>query len=269
MSFRIVYSETPVSHPIHSHVYYELLYVAEGAVLMRIRNREYRVESGSLVFINQFDEHATQTVADVYKRYYLLIPPTQLDAFHHDVLLLSVFRFHGEGFPYVLPVGAEKPRFDLYFSLLRDAAARGGDYLDARIESLMTLILVDARALRPDMFILGGDSSFLPMQTLLTELDKTYAEPFSLQALAARYHVSAGCLSAHFRQQVGMSPMQYVTLSRLNRARMLLHSTDLSVMEIAAQCGYADMSNFVRRFRQQYGITPLQFRKKGAVRPTT
>ena len=49
MSFRIVYSETPVSHPIHSHVYYELLYVAEGAVLMRIRNREYRVESGSLV----------------------------------------------------------------------------------------------------------------------------------------------------------------------------------------------------------------------------
>ena len=141
MSFKIVYSETPVSHCIHSHVYYELLYVAEGSVLIHIRNQEYRADAGSLVFINQFDEHATQTISDVYKRYYLLIPPTQLDAFHHDVLLLSVFRFHGEGFPYVLSVGESKPRFDLYFSLLRDAAARGGDYLDARIESLMTLIL--------------------------------------------------------------------------------------------------------------------------------
>ena len=247
MSFKIVYSETPVSHCIHSHVYYELLYVAEGSV-----------------FINQFDEHATQTISDVYKRYYLLIPPTQLDAFHHDVLLLSVFRFHGEGFPYVLSVGESKPRFDLYFSLLRDAAARGGDYLDARIESLMTLILADAYAVRPNMFIPGDDASFLPMQNLLTELDRTYAEPFSLQALAARYHVSAGCLSSHFRRQVGMSPMQYVTLSRLNHARTLLRSTDLSVMEIAMQCGYTDMSNFIRRFRRQYGMTPLQFRKQNS-----
>lgn len=264
MSFKIVYSETPVSHCIHSHVYYELLYVAEGSVLIRIRNQEYRADAGSLVFINQFDEHATQTISDVYKRYYLLIPPTQLDAFHHDVLLLSVFRFHGEGFPYVLSVGESKPRFDLYFSLLRDAAARGGDYLDARIESLMTLILADAYAVRPNMFIPGDDASFLPMQNLLTELDRTYAEPFSLQALAARYHVSAGCLSSHFRRQVGMSPMQYVTLSRLNHARTLLRSTDLSVMEIAMQCGYADMSNFICRFRRQYGMTPLQFRKQNS-----
>ena len=180
------------------------------------------------------------------------------------MLLLSVFRFHGEGFPYVLSVGENKPRFDLYFSLLRDAAARGGDYLDARIESLMTLILADAYAVRPNMFIPGDDASFLPMQNLLTELDRTYAEPFSLQALAARYHVSAGCLSSHFRRQVGMSPMQYVTLSRLNHARTLLRSTDLSVMEITMQCGYTDMSNFIRRFRRQYGMTPLQFRKQNS-----
>ncbi len=64
MSFKIVYSETPVSHCIHSHVYYELLYVAEGSVLIRIRNQEYRADTGSLVFINQFDEHATQTISD-------------------------------------------------------------------------------------------------------------------------------------------------------------------------------------------------------------
>ena len=110
------------------------------------------MEAGSLVFLNQFDEHATRMISDVYRRYYLLIPPTQMRAFHNDARLLSVFRFHGEPFPYVLSVGADKPRFDTYFSLLRDAAERGGAYMDERIEALMTLVLADALALRPDMF---------------------------------------------------------------------------------------------------------------------
>ncbi len=269
MAFEVVYSDKPLSHHIHTHVYYELLYVVEGAVMLTIRGREYRAEAGSLVFLNQFDEHATRLLSDTYRRYYLLIPQTQLQAFHNDVLLLSVFRFHGEGFSYVLPAGEAKPRFDTYFSLMADAAERGGAYSDERMEALMTLILTDARALRPDMFILEDSVSFLPMQDILDELDRTFADGFSLQALASRFHVSAGCLSAHFRRQVGMSPMQYVTQSRLNRAKVLLLKTELSVMDIARQCGYGDMSNFIRRFRREFQQTPLQFRQQQRGRPTT
>ena len=260
MGFEVVFDERPLAHHPHTHIYYELLYVLEGAVSMSICGKEYRIESGSLVFLNQFDEHATRMTGAVYRRYYLLIPPTQLRAFHHDVRLLSVFRFHGDEFCYVLPTGNDKPRFDTYFALLLDAAHRGGTYRDERIEALMTLILVDALALRPDMFILAKEASFLPMQDILDELDRAPDARFSLGALAAKFHVSTGCLSAHFRRQVGMSPMQYVTQSRLNHARALLLHTELPVLQIAAQCGYGDVSNFVRRFRKQFQLTPLQFR---------
>lgn len=263
VGFIIEYSEQPVSHGVHTHQNYELLYVREGGVMLTIRGREHPVQAGSLVFLNQFDEHATRMIADVYRRYYLLIPPTQLRAFHNDVLLLSVFRFHGENFPYVLDTGAAKPRFDAYFALLRDASERGGAYMDERVEALMTLILADAHALRPDMFSPGEELSLLPMQQILDGLDREFAQPFSLRALAERYHVSAGCLSAHFKKRVGVSPMQYVVLSRLNHAKVLLSQTERSVTEIAAQCGYGDASNFVRRFRQQMGVTPLQYRKSG------
>ena len=261
VGFIIEYSEQSVSHGMHTHQNYELLYVHEGEVMLTIRGREYPVRAGSMAFLNQFDEHATRMIAGVYRRYYLLIPPTQLRAFHNDVLLLSVFRFHGENFPYVLDTGAAKPRFDAYFALLRDASERGGAYMDERVEALMTLILADALALRPDMFSLGKELSLLPMQEILDGLDRDFAQPFSLRALAERYHVSAGCLSAHFKKRVGVSPMQYVMLSRLNHAKVQLSQTELSVMEIAAQCGYGDVSNFVRRFRQQMGVTPLQYRK--------
>ena len=269
MPFEIVYSDQPVSHNVHTHVNYELLYVLEGAVLLTIRGRDYRVEAGSLVFLNQFDEHATRLISDTYRRYYLLIPPTQLQMFHNDMQLLSVFRLHGEQFSYVLPTGPEKPRFDTYFAMLKDAAGRGGPYLDERVEALMTLILTDAQAMRPDMFTPVREGSVLPLQEILDELDRNYLHPLNLTALAEQFHVSSGCLSSHFRRQVGMSPMQYVMQSRLNRAKILLLKTELNVMEIARQCGFGDVSNFVRRFRQQFQMTPLQFRRHtGETMPT-
>lgn len=260
MPFEIVYNNRLVSHHVHTHMYYELLYVLEGAVQLTIRGKSYDAEAGSLVFLNQFDEHATRLVSSTYRRYYLLIPPTQLKAFHNDVLLLSVFRLHGEQFSYVLQTGAEKPRFDQYFAMLKDTADRGGPYMDERIEALMTLILTDAHTLAPEMFTAANTFSFLPMQEILDELDRSFSDKFSIQTLADRYHVSAGCLSSHFRQLVGMSPMQYITQSRLTHAKQLLLKTELSVMEIAHQCGFRDVSNFVRRFRQQFQLSPLQFR---------
>lgn len=261
MPFEIVYSEQLVTHQLHTHVYYELLYITKGSVLFTIRGRDVQAEAGALVFLNQFDEHATKLLTTEYHRYYVQIPVHQLQAFHNDVLLLSVFRLHGEQFAYVMQSGAEKPRFDAYFAMLRDAADRSGPYRDTRMEALMTLILTEAQELRPDMFLPEQVVSFLPMQEILNVLDKHLTEPLNLSALANQFHVSPGCLSAHFKKQVGISPMQYMTQSRLNRSKILLSKTELSVMEIAGQCGFQDVSNFVRRFHRQYHMTPLQFRR--------
>ena len=262
MPFTIVYSDQPTFHQAHTHVYYELLYVLEGAVRLTVRGRERRVEAGSLVFLNQFDEHATRLCGETYRRYYLLIPPTQLQAFRRDTRLLSVFRFRREGVPYVLEAGEDKPRFDTCFALLRETAERAGPLMEEQVEALLTLILLYAREKRPDMFLSDPEDAFLPMGEILDGMDRSFAQPFSLQALAKRYHVSPGCLSNHFSRCVGMRPMQYITLSRLTQARAMLMKTELPVMEVARQCGYNDVSSFVRRFREEFGVTPLQFRRQ-------
>ena len=262
MSFEIKYNDQPTPHGLHTHTYYEMLYVLSGAAVITVRGRAYECGPGSLIFLNPFDEHASHPLELPYKRYYLLMPITQLKAFHNDVLLLSVFRFHGDQFPYAVQVGDLKPRFDSYFSLLMDVQKEGGSFADTRMEALMTLILTDIHAMRPDLFIPANQLSFLPIQDIMNDLDVSFCEPFSLQELANNYHVSAGCLAAHFRRAVGISPMQYVTQSRMQRARLLLLSSELSIAAIAGQCGYPDVSNFVRRFRLQFQQTPLQFRQK-------
>ena len=62
-----------------------------------------------------------------------------------------------------------------------------------------------------------------------------------------------------FREQLGISPMQYITRERMEKARALLSHTDLSVQQIAEQIGYADVSAFSRRFSQHFGLPPRVF----------
>ena len=58
-----------------------------------------------------------------------------------------------------------------------------------------------------------------------------------------------------------MSPLEYLTLLRVERAKELLSSTSLTIREISAQVGYYDPGSFIRRFKQVTGETPLQYRR--------
>lgn len=181
MAFEIRYSQQPLNHPSHTHVYYELLYVLEGEVAMTIRGREHRWKPGPWCS----SAPLTPTPPGCSPRYTAGItcsfPRTGSGPFHNDVALLSVFRFHGEHFSCVLPTGGEKGRFDAYFALLLDAAQRGGPDFETRVEALMTLILVDARAIGPELFLPPEALSFLPSRNCWTGLSRQGGQDFSLE----------------------------------------------------------------------------------------
>ena len=77
MSLEIVYSDQLISHHRHTHVHYEMLYLLEGRVSMQIHGRELELGPGDLIFLNQFEEHATRLLQAPYRRYYVLIPPDE------------------------------------------------------------------------------------------------------------------------------------------------------------------------------------------------
>lgn len=141
MSFQVVYSDQLTSHNIHFHTNYELLYIAEGEISMRLGSRAFHMTSGDMIFLNQFEEHASELLSDVYRRYYLLIPPELLPSFHECSALFSVFRLHRADFPYVLHTAGDRGHFDMYFSLLLDAFGQASDFRDQQLHALITLIL--------------------------------------------------------------------------------------------------------------------------------
>ena len=82
----------------------------------------------------------------------------------------------------------------------------------------------------------------------------------SLAELAQSVNLSVWRLCHIFKSDVGMPPIRYLRLLRMERAKNLLESSFLSVKEIAYQVGLNDESHFVRDFKSTYGFSPALYR---------
>lgn len=86
------------------------------------------------------------------------------------------------------------------------------------------------------------------------------ADPFSITRLARETHCGVRTLSRHFDQQLGKTPLAYLTELRIARSKVLLEITHKGVLEIAADCGYADVRSYRRAFVRLTGQTPSEYR---------
>ena len=82
----------------------------------------------------------------------------------------------------------------------------------------------------------------------------------TLDGLAAEVGLSASRLGFLFRHETGRSPGAYLHALRMDRARLLLESTDLPVRDVMQQVGLSDPSHFSRDFRNAHGLSPRSYR---------
>ncbi len=96
-------------------------------------------------------------------------------------------------------------------------------------------------------------------------IDREYAQPLDVEALARGAHMSAGHLSREFRLAYGESPYSYLMTRRIERAMALLRRGDLSVTEICFAVGYASLGTFSSRFTDLVGMPPSTYRRHAAL----
>jgi len=95
-------------------------------------------------------------------------------------------------------------------------------------------------------------------------IDREYAQPLDLQALARGAQMSAGHLSRQFRRAYGESPYAYVMTRRIERAMALLRRGDLSVTEVCFAVGCGSLGSFSSRFTELVGLAPSTYRRQAA-----
>jgi AraC-like DNA-binding protein len=93
-------------------------------------------------------------------------------------------------------------------------------------------------------------------------IDREYAQPLDVEALAAGVHMSAGHLSRQFRQAYGESPYSYLMTRRIERAMALLRRGDLSVTDVCFAVGCSSLGTFSTRFTELVGMPPSVYRSE-------
>jgi AraC-like DNA-binding protein len=95
-------------------------------------------------------------------------------------------------------------------------------------------------------------------------IDREYAEPLGVEALASGVNMSAGHLSRQFRRAYGESPHTYLMTRRIERAMALLRRGDLSVTAVCFEVGCSSLGTFSSRFTELVGVPPSVYRRQAA-----
>src|SRR4029450_2461928 len=94
-------------------------------------------------------------------------------------------------------------------------------------------------------------------------IDREYAQPLDVEALARGAHLSAGHLSRPFRLAYGGSPYGCLMTRRIERAMALLRRSDLNVAEVCFAVGCSSLGTFTTRFTELVGVPPSTYRRPG------
>ncbi|WP_342315528.1 helix-turn-helix transcriptional regulator [Lysobacter sp. FW306-1B-D06B] len=95
-------------------------------------------------------------------------------------------------------------------------------------------------------------------------IDREYAQPLDVEALARGVHMSAGHLSRQFKLAFGESPYSYLMTRRIERAMALLRRGDLSVTDVCFEVGCASLGTFSTRFAELVGMPPGAYKREQA-----
>ena len=93
-------------------------------------------------------------------------------------------------------------------------------------------------------------------------MDREYARPLDVAALAAGAHMSPGHFSRRFRDAFGETPYSYLMTRRIERAKALLRRGDLSVTDVSIAVGCASLGTFSTRFAELVGVPPSVYRAR-------
>ena len=102
---------------------------------------------------------------------------------------------------------------------------------------------------------------FAELRGVMEYIDREYAAHLTLADLAAVAHMSESHFCRTFSAVTHKTPFSYLQQVRIQKSCQYLKDGDLPVSRVAALCGFNDLSYFARRFRQQIGCTPSQYRR--------
>ena len=252
----------------HYHDFVEMVYMLSGKCIHIINGVEHSVKKGDMIFINYNQSH--RIVGGIDTEYInILIKPeyismglrTQENAF--ALLELSGFKdfvkILDESRTKVSFFGDERDEIEEIVAVIQKENEEKQPGYDLIIRSelniLLTKVFRKMSIAISDIF--GGIN-----EKLLLYIRQNVGRKITLEEISKKCSYNPSYFSRVFKEYTGKTFSQYVIGIRMENAAMLLENTNLSVTDIYSQVGYGNMTKFFSHFKESFGTTPLQYRKR-------
>lgn len=264
------FSGTEKGHvDLHWHKESEIIYLKKGTFSLSINMKDYEVNAPALIIIGSGEIHSVSLNKENLE-----------SAVVFDLEMLSFENYDGIQYKIIRPL-LEKtlcfPQFifpeyevwDEVKALYENLACEGkkktlSAYLKIKASLYqMMACLYEHDYLRNVREVNENDADRIDvMKRVLTYIRNDYGKKLTIEDIASVAGMNPQYFCRYFKRITGKTVTGYINDVRLGQAEKALLDTDEKVIEIAGSCGYDNMGYFIRRFRQNYGMSPSEYRKK-------
>ena len=135
-------------------------------------------------------------------------------------------------------------------------------YSRKKLEAFSRLLPMIAEYIETNNLLVDSDMTI--GQLVKSYVKSNLAKKITLTDIAWNLHCSTVTVTEHFKNEYGMTVMEYVMKKRMEKAVRLLTNSELSIREIAEECGFGDDEYFSRCFKSTYGAPPKQWRRENS-----
>lgn len=246
---------------LHTHGFYEVYYLLEGKRKYFLDNAIYKIESGDVVLVPPNVLHRSiEGETPSYSRILLDIPKDMIEKAFLEQLPKSAPAFI---------IKIPKKRRDFFENLLEKLEYEfhsNDDYSDYLIKKhLNELFIFLIRLNRGTVYSAANFETSRMISNATRYISGNFEKQLTLEEVAENAGMSKSHFCRLFKEKTGFNFSSYLTGVRINEAAKMLCSTDLSITEIASQCGYNDSAYFAMIFKKIKGTTPLKYRNSPEV----
>jgi len=236
----------------HAHTQLEIVIYTYGSGTCLINDTLYQIRSGDIVFIPSHHIHKTTYTSDYHSRFCILLSDAFIPPYAKELLVSNHYVYRNP------------KAFSIVCSIVNGIAAEY-TYQDRLCSHMLTSyihLFFSTLCRNQNFYNYERNGTTVFAEKILDHIKKNFQTDITLAATATQYSISPQYLSGIFKKETGMNFNEYINTVRLNHAEQLLkQQKGNSISEIAYSCGFNDSNYFSHRFKQAFGISPLQFSK--------
>lgn len=252
----------------HFHSEYEIYYLISGERYYFIDQKTYPVTSGTLVFVNRGQIHKTSSVREAsHERILIQLKDDKISSLMEEIEEKNLNGFFKK-YNGTLSLEGENKRIVENILCKIETEARQRSYgAEGMVRILVAeLLLLASRILResegkPEMESVKS-ARYSKVQEVAEYISTHIQETMSLESLSERFYVSKYYLCRIFKEITGLTVNEFINVTRVNYAAVLLEEKEWSITMIAEEAGYDSITYFERMFKRYMNLTPGQYRKR-------